>query len=56
MTTYGNDTSHDDGDDTLHHQVRSQHRHGGDTDTRLGSSITMRREKVMRNTVRTQRK
>ena len=39
--TYGNDTSHDDWNDTLHHQVWPEHRHGGDADTRLGRSITV---------------
>lgn len=38
--TYGNDTSHDNWYNTLHHQVGSQHRHGGNANTRFRGSIT----------------
>ena len=40
MTHDGNDTSHNDWDGTLHHEVRAQDSHGGDSYTRLGRSIT----------------
>lgn len=39
-TVDSNDTSHDDGDDVLHHEVRSKNCHSGDTNTRLGSTVT----------------
>lgn len=39
QTVNGNDTSHDDGDDGLHDQLRAHHRHGGDSGSRLGSTI-----------------
>ena len=38
--TYCNDTSHDDWDDTLHHQVWPEDGHGGNANTRFGRSIT----------------
>lgn len=33
------DTGHDDGDGTLHHEVWAEDGHGGDADTRLGCSV-----------------
>lgn len=39
QTVDGNDTRHDDGDDGLHDQLGSHHRHGGNTGTGLGRSI-----------------
>lgn len=43
--THGNDTGHDDGNTTLHHQVRPEDRHGGDANPRLCCAITV--ESVM---------
>lgn len=40
--TYGDNTRHDDGDDTLHHEVGAENGHGGNANTRLGRSITGR--------------
>lgn len=37
--TYSNDTSHDNWYNTLHHQVRPEHRHGRDADTRLCCAV-----------------
>lgn len=34
-----NDTSHNDGNNVLDDEIRSQNTHGGDTDTRLGSTV-----------------
>lgn len=39
LVTYGNDTSHNDGNDTLDEQVRSEDTHRRDTDTRLGGTV-----------------
>lgn len=39
-TVDGNDTSHDDRDNTLHHLVWPEHRHGGDTDTGFCGPVT----------------
>ena len=36
----GNDTSHDDGDDGLHDELRAHDGHGGDTDSTLGGSVS----------------
>ena len=38
--TNRNDTSHDNGDDASHDEVRSEDTHSGDTDTKLGGTIT----------------
>lgn len=38
-TVNGNDTSHDNGNDTLDQKVRSEDTHGRDTDTGLGSTV-----------------
>jgi hypothetical protein len=38
-TIDSNDTSHNDGDDVLHDEVRTQDTHGRDTDTRLGRAV-----------------
>ena len=35
----GNDTSHDDGDDGLHDELRAHDGHGGDSDSTLGGSV-----------------
>lgn len=41
-TTYDtDDTGHDDGDGTLHHEVWAEDGHGGDADTRLGCSVAV---------------
>ena len=32
--------SHDDGDNISHHQLGVHHTHGGNTDTRLGGSVS----------------
>lgn len=39
MTHDGNDTSHNDWDGTLHHKIRTQDGHGGNSYTRLGRSV-----------------
>jgi len=39
-TVDSDNTSHDDGDNTLHHQVRSEHGHGRDSNARLRGTIT----------------
>lgn len=39
MTYNGNNTSHDNGNDTLHHQVGAEDGHGGNSNTRLGGSV-----------------
>jgi hypothetical protein len=39
-THNGDNTSHNDGYDTLHHQIRPEDRHGRDTDTRLGGTVS----------------
>jgi hypothetical protein len=36
----GNDTSHDDGNDALHDQLRAHHGHSGNTSSRLGGSVS----------------
>lgn len=38
-TVNGNDTSHDDGNNTLDQKIRSKNTHGRDTDTGLGSTV-----------------
>lgn len=38
-TVNGNDTGHDNGNDTLDQEVRSKDTHGRDTDTGLGSTV-----------------
>ena len=38
-TVNGNDTSHDDRNDTLDQEVRTENTHRRDTDTRLGSTV-----------------
>lgn len=45
MTYDTDDTGHNDGDGTLHHEIRSEDGHGGDSDTRLGSPVAMRGER-----------
>lgn len=45
MTYDTDDTGHNDRDGTLHHEIRSEDGHGGDSDTRLGSPVTMRCER-----------
>lgn len=40
VVTYSNNTSHDDGNDTLDQKIRAQHTHRRDTDTRLGGTVT----------------
>lgn len=42
MTYDTDDTGHNDRDGTLHHEIRSEDGHGGDSDTRLGSPVAMR--------------
>lgn len=43
-STYnGNDTSHDDGNDTFHHEIGTQDGHGRDTDTGLGGTVSITR-------------
>ena len=32
-STYSNDTGHNNGDNTLHHEVRAEDRHGGNADS-----------------------
>ena len=39
MTDNGDNTGHNDGYDTLHHQVRPEDGHGRDTDTGLGGPV-----------------
>ena len=39
-STHSNDTSHDDRDNTLHHQIWAENRHRRNANTRLGRSIT----------------
>uniref|UniRef100_A0A8W7P8J1 Uncharacterized protein n=1 Tax=Anopheles coluzzii TaxID=1518534 RepID=A0A8W7P8J1_ANOCL len=39
QTVDGNDTRHDNGNDGLHDQLRTHHRHGGNTGTGLGRTI-----------------
>ena len=39
--TYSNNTSHDDWDRALHHHIGSENGHGGNSNTRLGSPITV---------------
>lgn len=41
MTYDTDDTGHNDRDGTLHHEIRSEDGHGGDSDTRLGSAVAM---------------
>lgn len=41
MTYDTDDTGHNDGDGTLHHEIRSEDGHGGDSDTRLGSAVAV---------------
>lgn len=45
MTYDTDDTGHNDRDGTLHHEIRSEDGHGGDSDTRLGSPVTIRCER-----------
>lgn len=40
QNTHSNNTSHDDGNDTLDQQVWAEDTHSGDTDTRLGGTVT----------------
>jgi len=40
QTVDGNNTRHDDGNDALHHEIRSEDTHGRDTDARLGGTVT----------------
>lgn len=40
--THGNDTSHNDWDDTLHHEIRSENTHGRDADLRFNRSAKSR--------------
>lgn len=42
MTHDGNDTSHNDRDGTLHHKIRTQDGHGGNSYTRLGRSVSVK--------------
>jgi hypothetical protein len=44
--TNGDDTRHDDGDDTLHHEVRAEDGHGGDTNASLGRAVAGRTRAV----------
>lgn len=39
-THNSDNTSHNDGYDTLHHQIRPEDRHGRDTDTGLGGTVS----------------
>ena len=41
MTHDGDDTSHNDGNDTLHHEVGTEDCHGGDSDSRFSGSIAV---------------
>lgn len=40
MSTHSDDTRHDDGDNTLHHEVGTKDGHGRNTNTGFSSAIT----------------
>jgi hypothetical protein len=42
LTYNGNDTGHNDGNGTLHHEIGSENGHGRDSNTRLCGSVSER--------------